>query len=134
MEIFSPNLEHGRFQLGQKMTLADNDICALSATTIAAKIGDRSLSGEEVTRAFLQRIETFNPTLNAVCTLNEEALSQAQAADQKLAQGGSARLLEGVPFLAKDILHTKGIRTTYRSTRSIFMRSLPDPRRLLAAP
>lgn len=115
MEIFAPNLEHGRFQLGQKMTLADNDICALSATTIAAQISDRSLSGEEVTRAFLQRIETFNPTLNAVCTLNEEALSQAQAADQRLAQGASARLLEGVPFLAKDILHTKGIRTTFGS-------------------
>ena len=86
-----------------------------SAGRIAAAVGDGSVSAVAVTRAFLARIEAVNPVINAVCTLNEQALDVAAAVDQRRAGGGPARPLEGVPFLVKDILQTKGIRTTFGS-------------------
>ena len=91
------------------------DIVDLSAGSIAQEISKKSISCKDVTTAFLERIDELNPVLNAVCTLNDQALDQADKADQRLARGETARPLEGVPILVKDILHTKDIRTTYGS-------------------
>ncbi len=91
------------------------ELTALSAAAIARKICGGSISCVEVTDAFLDRISDLNPVLNAVCTLNEDARDQAAQADQRLARGEPTRPLEGVPFLVKDILQTKGIRTTFGS-------------------
>jgi amidase len=92
-----------------------DEILDLSAERIAAAIGDGSLGAVEVTRAFLSRIEAVNPVINAVCTLNDRALEVAADVDRRRASGAPARPLEGVPFLVKDILQTKGIRTTFGS-------------------
>ncbi len=91
------------------------DIVDLSANAIVQEISNKSISCREVTKAFLARIDALNPVLNAVCTLNSQALEDADRADQRLARGETARTLEGVPILVKDILHTKGLRTTYGS-------------------
>jgi len=64
---------------------------------------------------FLRRVEERNPLVNAICTLNPEALAEARACDARLASGAPARPLEGVPFVAKDNLHTRGLRTTFGS-------------------
>ena len=42
-------------------------------------------------------------------------MEEARAIDERLASGGKPRPLEGVPFLIKDILQTKGVRTTFGS-------------------
>jgi amidase len=78
----------------------------------------------EVTQAFLRRVEERNPLVNAICTLNPEALDQARACDAHVASGARARLLEGVPFVAKDNLHTRGLRTTFGS--KILQHYVPD--------
>jgi amidase len=97
---------------GEKM---NDDILDWSAGRIAEAIGDGSVSAVEVTTTFLSRIEAVNPVINAVCTLNEQALEMASGIDRRRAAGEPTRPLEGVPFLVKDILQTKGIRTTFGS-------------------
>ncbi len=92
-----------------------HDILAMTAARIASGVADGSLGAVEVARAFLGRIDALNPVINAVCTLNPRALEEAEAVDRRRARGEPPRLLEGVPFLAKDILQTRGLRTTFGS-------------------
>ena len=93
---------------------AGADVTQYGAAEIAALIAGRHASATEVARAFLTRIERVNPRLNALCTVDAGgALAAAAACDRRLAGGAPARMLEGVPFVAKDNLETRGLRTTY---------------------
>ena len=70
------------------------------------------LSSTELTRAALERIERTEPALHAFITVTPElALAQARAADARLA-AGSAPALCGIPLAIKDVILTKGVRTT----------------------
>ncbi len=76
------------------------------------KLDKREISSQELTLACLKQIETYNDKLKACLTLTKElAISQAKEADKRLKQGEKGSLL-GIPYLAKDNLLTKGIRTT----------------------
>ena len=86
-----------------------------SAGEIASQISKGSITATEVVKAFIKQIEVVNPVINAVCTLNENAVKEAEDVDSRRKSGFPARDLEGVPFLVKDILQTKGIRTTFGS-------------------
>ena len=86
-----------------------------SAGDLAAAIGKRELSAHEVAQAILAQIATYNPVLNAICTLNPQFLEQAKAIDERLSSGQPARALEGVPVVVKDNIFTKGLRTTFGS-------------------
>ena len=90
-------------------------ILDMSANEIAKAVGLRKLSAFEVASAFLERIEEVNPVINAVCTVSDTILEEARAIDERITSGGNPRPLEGVPFLIKDILQTKGVRTTFGS-------------------
>ena len=78
----------------------------LSAGEIAAAVAARERTAAEVTGALLERIAALNPVLNAICTLNPDAMAAAEACDRRLASGAAARPLEGVPFVVKDIIPT----------------------------
>ena len=91
------------------------DITNASAAELAGAIATRSVGAREAAEALLARVDELNPTLNAICTLNENALAEADAVDQRLARGEPARPLEGVPVVVKDNIHTRGIRTTFVS-------------------
>ena len=93
----------------------DQDITSHSAARLAREVAERKVSAREVVEATLHRVESVNPTLNAICTLNDAALDDAEAIDRRLAGGGAARPLEGVPIVVKDNIFTRGLRTTFGS-------------------
>ena len=68
----------------------DQDLTSHSAARLAREIAERTVSAREVVKAMLARVEAVNPTLNAICTLNEEALAEADAVDRRLAGGAAA--------------------------------------------
>jgi aspartyl-tRNA(Asn)/glutamyl-tRNA(Gln) amidotransferase subunit A len=83
-----------------------------TVTELAAALAKRELSSVELTRACLQRIAGLNGELNAFITVDEErALEDARRADASLARGEGGPLT-GIPIAHKDILCTKGLRTT----------------------
>ncbi|MCW1969399.1 MAG: Asp-tRNA(Asn)/Glu-tRNA(Gln) amidotransferase subunit GatA [Anaerolineae bacterium] len=77
-----------------------------------AGLRQKRFSSLELTQAYLKRIHEHNPRLNAYISINdEEALTQAAAADARIANGEETPVL-GVPIAIKDVLSTKGLRTT----------------------
>jgi amidase len=79
-------------------------------------IRTRETSVTEVVRAHLAQIERVNPTVNAIVTLTaERALEDARAKDAALARGETPGPLFGLPIAHKDLVPTKGIRTTFGS-------------------
>ncbi|MBI5506055.1 MAG: amidase [Deltaproteobacteria bacterium] len=90
-----------------------NDITSSSASELSRAIAGRQLSSRELLQAFARRIETHNPTLNAVVTLDlERAERRALEADEATAHGKSWGPLHGLPVTIKDSLETEGLKTT----------------------
>lgn len=86
-----------------------------TATELGSRLRAGEFSARELTEHYLARIDALNPALNAVITVAEEqALAEADAADQQLASG-SAGPLTGIPLLHKDIFCTRGVGTTCAS-------------------
>ncbi len=88
----------------------------LTSRTIAELrdlLGRREVSALEVARAHLDRIEALDQTTvqSLLSVTRELAEAQARVADRRLASGDRAPLL-GVPMILKDVLSTRGIRTT----------------------
>jgi amidase len=90
-----------------------DEICFKPARTLARLIRARKLSATEVVRAFIAQIERVNPKVNAIVTfLPEEALQQAKAFDKKKPNNLP---FGGLPIAIKDVIATKGVRTTWGS-------------------
>ncbi|HEV8613769.1 MAG TPA: amidase family protein, partial [Gemmatimonadales bacterium] len=87
----------------------------LTAAEIARRVAARELSPVEVIEAALERVQQFNPRLNAIVTLNEHALEDARALERRLAAGESVGPLAGVPVGIKDVTQVAGLRTTFGS-------------------
>jgi amidase len=105
--------------------MPDAEICFLTATELARRIRGKHLSAREVMEAHLAQIERVNPKVNAIVTLLPElAMTQAQHADEALARGAAVGPLHGLPMAHKDLVPTRGIRTTYGSR--IFKDYVPD--------
>src|SRR5580658_8641777 len=85
----------------------------------------RRASSVELTRDCLDQIAKLNPVLNAFITVTaDSALARARDLDGELAQGIDRGLLHGIPIAHKDLMWTKGIRTT--SGSKIFADFVPD--------
>jgi aspartyl-tRNA(Asn)/glutamyl-tRNA(Gln) amidotransferase subunit A len=94
--------------------MADDALCWKSATELATLIQRRRVSPVEVVDAILDRIERTK-ALNAYVTLDVEgARRAAKAAERAVTRRGTALgPLHGVPFSVKDLVVTKGMRTTF---------------------
>jgi amidase len=87
-----------------------------SAHRLTAAIRDRELSSVEAVTAALARMDAIDPQLNAVVTrVDERALEVAAEADRALARGANPGPLHGLPFVVKDLMDVKGIRTSHGS-------------------
>jgi len=89
------------------------ELAFLSARKLARLLVARKVSRVEVMRAFIAHVERENPRVNAIVTfLPEEALKEARRMDRK---GAAVGPLAGLPIAYKDMVETKGIRTTFGS-------------------
>jgi amidase len=105
--------------------MTNQEICFLTATEMACRIRSKELSAFEVMEAHLAQIERINPKVNAIVTfLPEQALEQARAADNALVRGEDVGPLHGLPIAHKDLILTKGIRTTFGSL--VFKDFIPE--------
>jgi len=83
---------------------------------LAPRLRRKEISPVELTRACLDRIEQFNPSLNAFITVTaESALAEARAAEIEISHGEWRGPLHGIPVALKDLIDTAGTRTTAAS-------------------
>lgn len=91
-----------------------DDLAFEPVTRLAALIRRREVSSTALTRMYLARLKSHGDTLKCVVTLTEDlALAQAARADKDLQAGRYHGQLHGIPWGAKDLFATKGIRTTW---------------------
>ena len=105
--------------------MLEDKLAYLPAYELRDLISRKELSPVELTEASLRRIEALNPKLNAFLTVTaDQALEDARRAEGKVQRGGSLGALHGVPTSLKDLVSTKGIRTTRGSL--IFKDWIPE--------
>ena len=101
---------------GLKGEVAESTICFMSAIEMARLIRAKKLSAREALAAHLKQIERVNPKVNAIVTLVAEMAADAAAkADEMQAHKEPLHPLHGLPVAHKDLLETRGIRTTFGS-------------------
>ncbi|MBI3302774.1 MAG: amidase [Deltaproteobacteria bacterium] len=105
--------------------MAANELCFLSISELAEQIKKRDVSPVEVTQAYLDRIQAIDLKLNSFITMTaERALQEAKAAEAQIRGNTYLGPLHGVPLAHKDIIATKGIKTTCGS--KVLKDAVPD--------
>lgn len=90
------------------------DLLCLTATELGERLRSRHLSPVELTEGYLDRIRRFDAKLNAFATVTPEvARTQARQAELEISRGRYLGPLHGIPYGAKDLLATAGIKTTW---------------------
>jgi aspartyl-tRNA(Asn)/glutamyl-tRNA(Gln) amidotransferase subunit A len=93
-----------------------DDLTRLSIAEASRRIAARDLSPVELTRAYLERIESVDPRVNSYITVTaDRALEQARALESELARGRPRSPLHGIPIGLKDNIDTAGVLTTAAS-------------------
>lgn len=101
------------------------DPTTLTALEQAKLVRNREISPRELTEATIARIEALNPQLNAYCTTAfDRARRDAKIAEEEILRGAPRGALHGVPFSAKDLISTAGVRTTYGS--NVYANLVPE--------
>jgi amidase len=106
--------------------MSESEICFMTATEMVQRLRTKELSCRELMEAHLAQIERVNPTVNAIVTQisSDEALALADASDEALMQDKIIGPLHGLPIAHKDLVPTRGLRTTLGSP--IFKEDVPD--------
>ena len=90
------------------------DLAFYPITALAQLLKTRKVTSVQLTELFLKRLKKYGPRLECVITLTEDlAIKQAKRADEEIASGYYRGPLHGIPWGAKDLLSTKGIKTTW---------------------
>ena len=92
------------------------NVATLTIDQVRIGLASKTFSAAELTRAAIEFAEAENPKTNAYLTFSpERALTAALAVDHKIAAGQDPGPLGGVPIAVKDVILTKGVRTTCAS-------------------
>jgi Asp-tRNA(Asn)/Glu-tRNA(Gln) amidotransferase A subunit family amidase len=109
--------QRAKFRFGKAEPVQFKNVEDLAFATVpqlAELIRTRRVSSTELTKMYLGRLKRYGPKLLCVVTLTEDlALKQAAAADAELKRGKYRGPLHGIPWGAKDLFATKGIKTTW---------------------
>src|SRR4051812_31844558 len=96
--------------------VATSSLCFMSTVDMARLIRTKKLSAREAVAAHLKQIERVNPKVNAIVTLVPEMAADAAArADEMQVRKEKLGPLHGLPVAHKDLIETRGIRTTFGS-------------------
>ena len=92
------------------------DLSYLSIPKAHELLSTKQISCVELINYYLERISSFDGQLQSLISLNtQEALKQAEVVDQKIANGDDIGMLEGIPYIAKDMFLTEDVQTTAAS-------------------
>lgn len=92
-------------------------IWQIPATDLVPLIRRRELSPVDIVESCLERVEAVDGLLNAFCSLDaEEARAAARRTEAALRRGDDVGPLAGIPVAVKDLIFTRGLRTTGGST------------------
>jgi len=128
---------------GGRIPLSTEDIVFAPVARQAGWLRRGEITSVELTEAYLERLDTIGRRLEAVVTLMpEEAMAQARQADREMREGRYRGPLHGVPWGAKDLFDTAGVRTTWGAAPfkdrvpekdAVVVRRLDDAGAVLAA-
>jgi Asp-tRNA(Asn)/Glu-tRNA(Gln) amidotransferase A subunit family amidase len=91
-----------------------NELAFYTVSDLARLIRGRRITSLQLTQLYLERLKKYGGELECIVTLTEDlALAQARRADAEIAQGRYRGPLHGIPWGAKDLLATKGIKTSW---------------------
>ncbi|MGD2245052.1 MAG: amidase [Candidatus Aminicenantes bacterium] len=117
-----PGMELDREQKFSRYTAEENiqvpadfeELAFYPVTALAQLMKSRKITSLWLTQLYLERLKKYGPRLECIITLTEDlALKQAKQADEEIAAGRYRGPLHGIPWGAKDLLATKGIKTTW---------------------
>ena len=96
------------------MSGAPFDVVEASIADLRAALDAGRVTSEELTRAYLDRIEAYDrpgtaTALNALVVMNPSAIDDARASDARRARGDSLGPLDGIPYTAKDSYLARGL-------------------------
>src|SRR5689334_5146879 len=84
----------------------------VSLAKLSADLAAKATTSAAVTQAYIDRINLYNSSLNAIIVVAPDALQQAAASDRRRAEGKALGPLDGVPVLLKDNIDAVGMPTT----------------------
>ena len=113
-ELYTPKTKFrfGKVELPPFKTV--EDLAFATVPQLAELIRTRRITSTDLTKMYLARLKKYGTKLISVVTLTEDlALKQAAAADAEIKRGKYRGPLHGIPWGAKDLFATKGIKTTW---------------------
>lgn len=96
------------------MSEQETDIAFASAAALARKIKAREISAEELLQHYLDRVDRYNPELNAIVVdIRDRAMADAKTMDAQIAAGENVGQFHGVPMTVKESYNVSGTPTTW---------------------
>lgn len=117
---FHPEKQKKRFRPGKlgkvEMPNDERELAFLTVAKLARLIKSKKISSTALTKLYLDRLKKYGDKLECVVTLTESlALEQSRRADREISLGRYRGALHGIPYGAKDLFATRGIKTTWGS-------------------
>ena len=111
--------------LAPELPICPDAVLAMDLTELVSAIRSGAVSALQAVDATLRGIGALDSTLHAFCTLAvDDARAAARVVDQRLARGEAVGPLAGVPVAIKDLVCTRGLRSTFGSR--LYAEHVPD--------